>query len=143
MRDATSVIQNLAKRRERNFLPALHRLNKNVARKCRCANSGRPMQMGRRGAMAGQRYVARNFRDIGIRSEFNIENMKLFRGWLGGWLRLRWNFKAENVRERSVITSELSMATRRINSHWKRKTQERNSQLHIPSFWCRNAINFP
>lgn len=40
------------------------------------------MQMGRRDAMAGQLYVARNFRDIGIRSEFNIENMKLFRGWL-------------------------------------------------------------
>lgn len=40
---------------------------------------------GRNGG-ATVEYVARNFRNIGIRSEFNIENMKLFRGWLGGWL---------------------------------------------------------
>ena len=43
---------------------------------------GRTMQMGcRRWGNAGATgYVARNFRDIGIHSEFNIENMKLFRG---------------------------------------------------------------
>lgn len=46
-------------------------------------------------AMAGQRYVVRNLRDIGIHSEFNIENMKLFRGWLADGCALTMKFQRE------------------------------------------------
>lgn len=80
--------------------------------------------LSRRGNAGARRYVARNFRDIGIHSEFNIENMKLFRGWLCAYDEISKQRMYASV---SVITDELSMATRRINSHWERKIRERNS----------------
>jgi len=43
----------------------------------------------------GQRYVVRNFRDIGIHSEFNIKNMKLFREWLADGCALTMKFQSE------------------------------------------------
>lgn len=49
---------------------------------------------GSSGAMSEQRYVARNFCNIGIRSEFNIENMKLFRGWLTDDCALTMKFQS-------------------------------------------------
>lgn len=66
------------------------------------------------GAMPGQWYVARNFRNIGIHSEFNIENMKLFREWLCAYGEIS---KRRMYASASVIVDELSMATRRINSY--------------------------
>lgn len=103
IRDAASAIQILAKRRERNFLPVLHRPNKNVARKCRRASNGRPMQMGRRDAMAGQRWGTS--REIFAILVFALSlTLKIWNCFADGWAddcALTMKFQSEeNVRER-------------------------------------------
>lgn len=72
----------------------LHRPNKNVARE-NAVTLAVVLCKWVVGTMPGQRYVARNFRDIGIHSEFNIENMKLFRGWLADGCALTMKFQSE------------------------------------------------
>lgn len=75
------------------------RPNKNVARKCRYAG-GRTMQMGRRCRAA----AASTSREIFAILVFTLSlTLKIWNCFADGWrmaVRLRWNFKAKNVRER-------------------------------------------
>jgi len=93
------------------ILCRLHRPNKNVARENAIAA---PAVVLCKWIIAGQCRANGTSREIFailvFALEFNIENMKLFHQRMAGrWLsdgsrmtvRLRWNFKAENVRERA------------------------------------------
>jgi hypothetical protein len=91
-RDAARAIQDRAKRRGKKFPAGCIGLIK-TSRENTIALGGRTMQMGRRGDAGAT--VARNFRDIGIHSDFNIENMKLFRGWLADGCTFTMKFQSE------------------------------------------------
>jgi len=129
---------------KKKFPAGLHRPNKKVARKCHCAERSYYANGSRQCNVEGNG----TSREIFAILVFTLSlTLKIWNCFANGWrmaVRLRWNFKAKNVRERGYNYRRIKhdYAANKFILGAENAGKEFTTS-HSILLMSRNAINFP